>query len=1125
MSVPPPKIDQRTYDEIVQQTIKLVQDLTTSVEPSLENLRDRTLAETIVNSQGQIIATRGRLLNTSATFTEDDLIKLIQSIKEICAAKNEPTKGKVKVYGWQCSSTPDAGLALIRIFGRMAALVSDRLNQVPEKNFLAFLNLIGARLVPPQPARVPITFYLAEGSTTGAIVPTHTQISAPPADGEEDEVVFETEQELVVTPAVIEAVCVKDAQGKKWSDRTQAAITPNTESFAVFSADKSIETSIYYAFDDIFAISEEKTLLIETTKTTSNNKPDSQEMAEIADWQYWNGEQWESLPSQVDENKKKIPNKKAITKNLHPQSYLVEGQSRQWLKAQLLDSQTLDTFPKNINATLSYSKARPDTCFYNSIPIDFNKDFYLFGEYPNQYDVVYIALGSLPSQGNLTIELIPETKDSNSVTDLLANLNLQWSISKKNSGWIPLKNTKNLQFNEIQSDKSDKIQLSTIGSTVINGEENIWLRAIINSQSNNKASLTFAVLTKPVEAKQKEITVTSVRGFAPGDSIQIRSGDDQETVKISTIKIGNVLSFDTELQKTYSLGATVILQASQSNNLVFSSLKLEYKIEAYYLTPSYYYSDFRCFTEITNATSVLTNTTPSLALYLGFNQSFNNQSTTLFFEVETPKLSENKTVDSFLAEIQSAQFVWEYSASHQTPTQWKEFSVRDSTNNFSQTGLVQFIIPNDFSKASEFGKSLYWLRVSNRNSSSSYNPQLLQILTNTTWASQTLTHLNEMLGSGNGEPGQFLQTSQKPVLSGQQLEVNEGKLPSPEESKQLEAASAITGVYNDTGQLEAVWVRWQEVTNFYASGSRDRHYIFDRQRGTIQFGDAKQGMPPPIGRNNIRMARYQTGGGVGGNRAAQTISQLKTTIPYVDRAVNQLDAAGGSNEESLEQLKEHASKQLRHRNRAVTVQDFEDLAYEASTQVARAKAIPAAANNTFNPLDDANWLEVKDHQKENRNNLAKYNAPEINAGKVTLIVLPHSKDAKPEPSWGFLQQIKTYLQARCAATLDLQVVGPQWVEVIVIVTVIPVDIGQSNALRLAISQRLKQFLHPLTGGFDRKGWEFGRYPQKSSLYRLIEGITEVDHVQELSFDSVTLTPNQLIYSGQHDITCVSDTRS
>src|SRR5258708_4918843 len=63
------------------------------------------------------------------------------------------------------SADKGARSALIEIFGRFAELIIERLNQVPGKNLLAFLDLIGASLLPPQPARVPLTFLLANGST------------------------------------------------------------------------------------------------------------------------------------------------------------------------------------------------------------------------------------------------------------------------------------------------------------------------------------------------------------------------------------------------------------------------------------------------------------------------------------------------------------------------------------------------------------------------------------------------------------------------------------------------------------------------------------------------------------------------------------------------------------------------------------------------------------------------------------------------------------------------------------------------------------------------------------------------------------------------------------------------
>src|SRR6266540_5345458 len=66
---------------------------------------------------------------------------------------------------------PDGGTTLIRMFARMIELLADRLNQVPDKTFLAFLDLIGTQIQPPQPARVPLTFHLAAGSPNDALVP------------------------------------------------------------------------------------------------------------------------------------------------------------------------------------------------------------------------------------------------------------------------------------------------------------------------------------------------------------------------------------------------------------------------------------------------------------------------------------------------------------------------------------------------------------------------------------------------------------------------------------------------------------------------------------------------------------------------------------------------------------------------------------------------------------------------------------------------------------------------------------------------------------------------------------------------------------------------------------------
>src|SRR5277367_7000600 len=51
--------------------------------------------------------------------------------------------------------------AMVHVFARFGEIVIDRLNRVPEKNFLAFLQLLGVSNLPPRAAQVPLTFYLA----------------------------------------------------------------------------------------------------------------------------------------------------------------------------------------------------------------------------------------------------------------------------------------------------------------------------------------------------------------------------------------------------------------------------------------------------------------------------------------------------------------------------------------------------------------------------------------------------------------------------------------------------------------------------------------------------------------------------------------------------------------------------------------------------------------------------------------------------------------------------------------------------------------------------------------------------------------------------------------------------
>ena len=298
-------------------------------------------------------------------------------------------------------------------------------------------------------------------------------------------------------------------------------------------------------------------------------------------------------------------------------------------------------------------------------------------------------------------------------------------------------------------------------------------------------------------------------------------------------------------------------------------------------------------------------------------------------------------------------------------------------------------------------------------------------------------------------------------------------------------------------------------------------------------------MIPPRGRNNIRLSLYRTGGGEQGNIAAETISQLKTTIPYIDGVINLEPSAGGAEQETLDHLKERVPKQLRHRNRAVTAQDMADLAYEASTDVARVKVVtPDLMTSNFSPLNENFWLdptkpdvsfeETLNQKKEKLNDDQKKSFDrmmrEINrrVGQVQLIILPESSDRQPVPSLALLEQVETFIRSRCEGTVDLIVSAPKWQEVTVTATITPVSLEGVDRVRNSVKQRLEAFLHPLTGG-SGKGWQFGRHPEKSDFYAIIQAIPGVDHVDSLEIKpdstdaNLSLNADTLIYSGNHTI--------
>ena len=174
-----------------------------------------------------------------------------------------------------------------------------------------------------------------------------------------------------------------------------------------------------------------------------------------------------------------------------------------------------------------------------------------------------------------------------------------------------------------------------------------------------------------------------------------------------------------------------------------------------------------------------------------------------------------------------------------------------------------------------------------------------------------------------------------------------------------------------------------------------------------------------------------------------------------------------------------ASRTLRHGERAVTAQDFSDLALEASRAVARAVTLTPS----FSPID---WQDLGHGHELNRD------------GQVIVVIVPAAAQPGRSPSLDLLAEVAAYLQARCTADVELQVIGPTWVATDIDVRVASTTIDNSDAALAQVQAAILRLLDPVTGGTDGRGWEFGRRPHVSDLLACIAAVPEVDHVSQIA---------------------------
>jgi predicted phage baseplate assembly protein len=445
---------------------------------------------------------------------------------------------------------------------------------------------------------------------------------------------------------------------------------------------------------------------------------------------------------------------------------------------------------------------------------------------------------------------------------------------------------------------------------------------------------------------------------------------------------------------------------------------------------------------------------------------------------------------------QDPPLVWECSLGG---GRWQELPLstlsgeRDTTGGLNNPeGSLVLYLPLAMALDNVNGQSAYWLRCryEQRNEMQGVytaSPRIISIRPATLGVSVPATHAQvvekEMLAHSNGDPGQTFQLQFFPVLNLQ-------------EGETLEIEERRNG--------EAVFVPWTCVESFAQSTLHDRHFKLDAAHGLVELGPAvrqpdgtvrQYGRIPENGRA-VRFSRYRYGSGANGNVPENALQTMTSSFAYLARVTNLQRAVGGRDQETLEELKMRAQRELQAQKRTVTAGDYETLLKNYSRAIARVKCVSPQEETSLKP------------------------------GVVELLVVPEVGSAllagdlgSLKLSTSFLREARAFLDDYRLLTTSVQIREPHYTGVKVRAEIVVDDFHNPDQVCARVERALSQYLSPLAFESEEKivpqlqqpgweGWEFGRGLFSAEISSLIQRVPGVKYVVDMQISTRSVDPER-----------------
>jgi hypothetical protein len=281
---------------------------------------------------------------------------------------------------------------------------------------------------------------------------------------------------------------------------------------------------------------------------------------------------------------------------------------------------------------------------------------------------------------------------------------------------------------------------------------------------------------------------------------------------------------------------------------------------------------------------------------------------------------------------------------------------------------------------------------------------------------------------------------------------------------------------------------WEPKRDLLNSASSKKEFVVETESdGTayIRFGDNKQGARPAA--ETKFMATYRIGNGVYGNVGAGSLAHIATAdAAFIasmqeDAAVwNPLPATGGTERETIEEVRQFAPVAFRTQKRAVTAHDYETFAKQCDPGVQRAAA-------TFR------WT-----------------------GSWKTVFLSVDRLEGADVDMGFEKSLRGCLEEYRMAGFDLEVDDPLYVslEIEMVICVNPKFFA--GDVKKALLELFGSGYLPdgRKGVFHPDNFSFGQTVYLSPIYAAAQAVQGVDSVQITKFQRQGRATNEALQSGK-----------